>query len=93
MFYKIKNIEFESEGKTYFIKELNVDEQSNFKFNEFELMYGNKVIESSRRIRNSGGIRLSGKHGGIFSARKLKATRKNRRKFYITTVVKTWARI
>lgn len=53
VFYKIKNIEFESEGKTYFIKELNVDEQSNFKFNEFELMYGNKVIEA---VAYGGGV-------------------------------------
>lgn len=53
VFYKIKNIEFESEGKTYFIKELNVDEQSNFKFDEFELMYGNKVIEA---VAYGGGV-------------------------------------
>lgn len=53
VFYKIKNIEFEAEGKTYFIKELNVDEQSNFKFNEFELMYGNKVIEA---VAYGGGV-------------------------------------
>ena len=53
VFYKIKNVEFESEGKTYFIKELNIDEQSNFKFNEFELMYGNKVVEA---VAYGGGV-------------------------------------
>lgn len=53
VFYKIKNVELESEGKTYFIKELNVDEQSNFKFNEFELMYGNKVVEA---VAYGGGV-------------------------------------
>lgn len=53
VFYKIKNVEFESEGKTYFIKELNIDEQSNYKFNEFELMYGNKVVEA---VAYGGGV-------------------------------------
>lgn len=53
VFYKIKNVELESEGKTYFIKELNIDEQSNFKFNEFELMYGNKVVEA---VAYGGGV-------------------------------------
>ena len=53
VFYKIKNVEFDSEGKTYFIKELNIDEQSNFKFNEFELMYGNKVVEA---VAYGGGV-------------------------------------
>lgn len=56
-FRKIKNIEFVSEEngaeKIYYIKELNLDEKSNFKFNDFELMNGNYVIEA---IAYGGGV-------------------------------------
>lgn len=56
-FRKIKNIEFVTEEngaeKIYYIKELELDGKSNFKYNEFELMYGNYVIEA---IAYGGGV-------------------------------------
>lgn len=50
VFMKIKNIEFVSEEngaeKIWYIAEMNVDGNQSFVYNEFELAYGNYVIEA-----------------------------------------------
>ena len=57
IFYKIKNIEFISEEngaeKTYFIKELNLDPKANLLYNDFELQYGNYVLDA---VAYGGGV-------------------------------------
>ena len=56
IFYKIKNIEFDAmengQPKTYFIRALEFDTKANVIYNEFELEYGNYVVESTTYCAN-----------------------------------------
>ena len=57
IFYKIKNLEFVAEEngqeKIYFIEELNLDARTNLVYNDFELKYGNYVLEA---VAYGGGV-------------------------------------
>lgn len=44
--FKIKDIEIVTDDITYYIRELNVDDKTCVKYNEFELLNGNYIVES-----------------------------------------------